>query len=56
MIKMKVREKSITYAAANNYKTKFHEDTLQKEISGVEKELDEITALRDTQINCYSKT
>ena len=36
MIKMKVREKSIAYAAAKNYKTKSREDTLYKEISGLE--------------------
>ena len=49
MIKMKVREKSIAYAAAKNYKTKSREDILYKEISGLEKELDENTALSDTQ-------
>ena len=49
MIKMKVREKSIAYAAAKNYKTKSHKDILHKEISGLEKELDENTALSDTQ-------
>ena len=49
MIKMKVREKSIVYAAAKNYKTKSREDILYKEISGLEKELDENTALSDTQ-------
>ena len=49
MIKMKVRKKSIAYAAAKNYKTKFREDILYKEISGLEKELDENTALSDTQ-------
>ena len=45
---MKVREKSIAYAAAKNYKTKSCEDILYKEISGLEKELDENTALSDT--------
>ena len=49
MIKMKVREKSISYAAAKNYKTKFREDILYKEISSLEKELDENTALSYTQ-------
>ena len=49
MIKMKVREKSIAYATAKNYKSKSREDTLYKEISGLEKELDENTALNDTQ-------
>ena len=49
MIKMKVREKSIAFATAKNYKTKSREDTLYKEISGLEKELDENTALNDTQ-------
>jgi len=49
MIKMKVREKSIAYAAAKNYKTKSREDILYKELSGLEKELDENTALSDTQ-------
>ena len=49
MIKMKVREKSISYAAAKNYKTKFREDILYKGISGLEKELDKNTALSDTQ-------
>ena len=49
MIKMKVREKSIAYAAAKNNKTKSREDTLYKEISYLEKELDENTALNDTQ-------
>ena len=39
MIKMKVREKSIVYATAKNYKTKSCEDTLYKEMSGLEKEL-----------------
>ena len=48
MIKMKVREKSIAYVAAKNYKTKSHEDILYKEISGLEKELDENAALSDT--------
>ena len=46
---MKVREKSISYAAAKNYKTKFREDILYKEISSLEKELDKNTALSDTQ-------
>ena len=46
---MKVREKSIAFATAKNYKTKSREDTLYKEISGLEKELDENTALNDTQ-------
>ena len=43
--------KSVTYAyaAAKNYKTKSREDILYKEISGLEKELDENTALSDTQ-------
>ena len=49
MIKMKVREKSIAFATAENYKTKSREDTFYKEISGLEKELDENTALNDTQ-------
>ena len=49
MIKVKVREKSIAYAAAKNYKTKSHEDILYKEIIVLEKELDENTALSDTQ-------
>ena len=49
MIKMKVREKSIAYAAAKNNKTKSREDILYKEISYLEKELDENTALNDTQ-------
>ena len=49
MIKMKVREKSTAYAAAKNYKTKSREDILYKEISGLEKELDENNALSDTQ-------
>lgn len=49
MIKMKVREKSISYAAAKNYKTKSREDILYKEISGLENELDENTALSDAQ-------
>ena len=48
MIQMKVREKSIAYVAAKNYKPKSHEDILCKEISGLEKELDENTALSDT--------
>ena len=38
MIKMKVREKLIAYTSAKNYKTKSREDTLYKEISGLEKE------------------
>ena len=37
------------YAAAKNYKTKSREDILYKEISSLEKELDENTALSDTQ-------
>ena len=41
MIKVKVREKSILYG--------FREDILYKEISGLEKELDENTTLSDTQ-------
>ena len=49
MIKMKVREKSIVYAAAENYKTKSCEDILYKELSGLERELEKNTALRDTQ-------
>ena len=50
MIKMKVREKSISYATAKNHKTKFREaDILFKEISRLEKELDENTGLSDTQ-------
>ena len=46
---MKVREKSISYATAENYKTKFREDILFKEISHLEKELDENTGLSNTQ-------
>jgi len=49
MIKMKVREKLIVYAAAENYKTKSCEDILYKELSGLERELEKNTALRDTQ-------
>ena len=49
MIKMKVREKSISYATAKNHKTKFREDILFKEISRLEKELDENTGLSDPQ-------
>ena len=49
MIKMKVRKKSISYATAKNHKTKFHEDILFKEISRLEKELNENTGLSDTQ-------
>ena len=49
MIKMKVRKKSIAYATAKNYKSKSREDTLYKEMSGLEKELEENTALSDTQ-------
>jgi len=49
MIKMKVREKSIAYAAAKNNKTKSCEDILYKEISDLDKELDKNTALNDTQ-------
>ena len=43
--------KSVTYAyaATKNYKTKSREDILYKEISGLEKEFDENTALSDTQ-------
>ena len=51
MIKMKVREKSIVYAAAKNYKTKSREDILYQEITDLEKELDENTALSDTQLS-----
>ena len=46
---MKVREKSISYAAAKNNKTKLCEDILYKEITGLEKELDENTLLSDSQ-------
>ena len=49
MIKIKVREKLISYATAKNHKTKIHEDILFKEISRLEKELDENTGLSDTQ-------
>ena len=49
MIKMKVREKSISYATAKNHKTKSREDILFKEISRLEKELDGNTGLSDTQ-------
>ena len=49
MIKMKVREKSISYATAESHKTKFCEDILFKEISRLEKELDENTGLNYTQ-------
>ena len=49
MIKMKVREKSISYAAAKKNKTKLREDILYKEITGLEKELDENTLLSDSQ-------
>ena len=49
MIKMKVREKSISYATARNHKTKLREEILFKEISLLEKELDENTGLSDTQ-------
>ena len=44
MIKMKVREQSVSYAAAKNYKTKSREDIIYKEIARLEKELDENTA------------
>ena len=43
MIKMKVREQSISYAAAKKYKTKSREDIIYKEITRLEKELDENT-------------
>ena len=43
---MKVREKSISYATAKNYKTKLLEDILFKEISSLEKELGENTGLK----------
>ena len=46
---MKVTEKLIACAAAKYCKTKSREDILYKEISGLEKELDENTALRNTQ-------
>ena len=49
MIKMKVKEESIAYAAAKNYKTQSCEDNLYKEISRLEKELDKNIALNDTQ-------
>ena len=49
MIKMKVRDKSISYATAKKHKTKLLEEILFKEISILEKELDENTGLSDTQ-------
>ena len=49
MIKMKVGEKSISYATAKNHKTKLREEILFKETSILEKELDENTGLSDTQ-------
>ena len=49
MIKMKVREQSISYAAAKNYKTKSREDIIYKEITRLEKELDENTARSEAE-------
>ena len=46
---MKVREQSISYAAAKNYKTKSREDIIYKEITRLEKELDENTARSDAE-------
>ena len=40
MIKMKLREKSISCATAKNHKTKFREDILFKEISRLEKRIE----------------
>ena len=49
MIKMKVREKSISFAAAKNYKTKSRENIIYKEITRLEKELDENTARSEAE-------
>ena len=49
MIKMKVREKSISYAAAKSSQTKSRENKLNKELADLEKEIDENTAINDEQ-------
>ena len=41
MIKLKVREKSISYAIAKTSKTKSREDALYKGIADLEREIDE---------------
>ena len=46
---MKVKEQSISYAAAKNYKTKSREDIIYKEITRLEKELDENTAISEAE-------
>ena len=50
MIKMKVREKSISYTAAKSFQTKSRENELNKEIADLEKEIDENTAINDEQV------
>ena len=42
MIKLKVREKSISYAAYENVATKKHEEMLEREIPLLEKHLDNV--------------
>ena len=49
VLKMKVREKSISYAAAKNFKTKSREDELHKVITDLEKDLDRNIAISEVQ-------
>ena len=46
---MKIREKSISYAAAKNFKTKSREDELHKVIVDLERELDGNIARSEVQ-------
>ena len=55
MIKMKVRETSISYAAAKNSRRKLREEMLYKEISELEKQIDEnVTSISEAQMKLDS--
>ena len=53
---MKVREKSISYAATKSSQTKSRENELNKEIADQEKEIDENTAINDkAKLQLYTR-